>query len=161
MGTVVEIVPYDTAWPCVYLDTRHRLEVFLSDIVQSIDHVGSTAVPDPAAKPYIDIDVVLKHPNIMDDGRARMEAAGFEPRGSRHGDGIFAFMVRDPLPGLRVYLCPPHSLTIRIECVFVTSFARTPLLPMTTRRLRWFSPSNTMMMAMPIHAPSPISSVRR
>lgn len=40
-----------------------------------------------------------------------MELAGFEPRGHRHGDGVYAFMVRDPLPGLRVYLCPPGSET--------------------------------------------------
>ncbi|MQB20140.1 GrpB family protein [Agrobacterium tumefaciens] len=63
------------------------------------------------AKPYIDIDVVLKPPTHMEDGRVRMQAAGLEPRGSRHGDGVFAFMLRDPLPGLRVYLCPPNSLT--------------------------------------------------
>jgi hypothetical protein len=97
----------------------------------------------------------------MEDGRARMQAAGLEPRGSRHGDGVSAFLLRDPLAGLRVYLCRPIASPIRTDCVSVISSARTPLLPITMRRLRWLSPSNTRMMAMPTPAPSPTSFARR
>lgn len=161
MGTLVKIVSYNADWPRLYLDTRNRLEALLGDIAEGIKHVGSTAVPGLAAKPYTDIDVVLKHSTHMEDGRARMQAAGLEPRGSRHGDGVFAFMLRDPLPGLRVYLCPPNSSPSRTDCVSVISFARTPHLPITMRRLRWLSPSNTRTMAMPIPAPSPTSFARR
>jgi len=111
MGTLVKIVPYNADWPRLYLETRNRLEALLGDIAEGIEHVGSTAVPGLVAKPYIDIDVVLKHSTQMEDGWARMQAAGLEPRGSRHDDGVFAFMLRDPLPGLRVYFCTPNSLT--------------------------------------------------
>ncbi|KQZ97482.1 hypothetical protein ASD74_09930 [Rhizobium sp. Root564] len=111
MGTLVEIVPYNADWPRLYREIQDRLEALLGEIAEGIEHVGSTAVPGLVAKPYIDIDVVLKHSTHMEEGRARMQAAGLEPRGSRHGDGVFAFMLRDPLPGLRVYLCPPNSLT--------------------------------------------------
>ncbi|WP_296083240.1 GrpB family protein [uncultured Agrobacterium sp.] len=116
MGTLVKIVPSDSDWPSVYSDAQHRLEILLKGMFDSIEHVGSTAVHNLSAKPHVDIDVVVKHLDFMQDSRARMEAVGFEPRGSRHGDGVFAFKIgavtaADPLPGLRVYLCPPDSVT--------------------------------------------------
>ncbi|PVE50063.1 hypothetical protein DC430_23225 [Rhizobium rhizogenes] len=161
MGTLVKIVPYNADWPRLYRDTQNRLEALLGDLVEGIEHVGSTAVPGLAAKPYIDIDVVLKHSTHMEDGRARMQAAGLEPRGSRHGDGVFAFML-----GIRCRVCAfifarPIASPTRTDCVSVISSARTPLLPITMRRLRWLSPRNIWTMAMPIPAPSPTSFARR
>lgn len=40
-------------------------------------HIGSTAVPGLAAKPVIDVDVLV--PDVLDEGRylGRLEAAGF------------------------------------------------------------------------------------
>jgi len=128
MATLVEIVAYDPDWPRLYLDTQDRLDLLLSGMVENIEHVGSTSVAGLAAKPYIDIDVVLKHSSCMDDARSRMEAAGFEPRGSRHGDGVFAFTVRDPLPGLRVYLCPPGSKTRQNRMRFRDTLRQNPSL---------------------------------
>lgn len=111
LGTPVEIVPYDPTWPESYSNIEAELRSLLYGMVQSIDHVGSTAVPSLAAKPYIDIDVVLTDVAHIGRSRILLETSGYESRGSRYGDGIWAFMIREPFPGQRVYLCPPGNTT--------------------------------------------------
>jgi GrpB-like predicted nucleotidyltransferase (UPF0157 family) len=52
----IQIVPYDSAWPLLFLEERVRLESLLSPWLRGpIVHIGSTAVPGLAAKPVIDI----------------------------------------------------------------------------------------------------------
>ncbi len=52
----VAIVDYCPGWPISFLSEKRRLEAALHHIpVQSIDHIGSTAVPGLAAKPIIDM----------------------------------------------------------------------------------------------------------
>ena len=54
------VVAYDPAWPHLFRSMRERLQDLLvgSDVL--IEHVGSTAVPGLAAKPIVDIDVVVQ-----------------------------------------------------------------------------------------------------
>ena len=55
------IVPYDAAWPRLFLEERAILENLLTRwLVGPIEHVGSTAVPGLAAKPVIDIMAGVK-----------------------------------------------------------------------------------------------------
>jgi GrpB-like predicted nucleotidyltransferase (UPF0157 family) len=49
----VEIVTYDSAWPAAFEAERKRLAQLLVGV--EIHHFGSTAVPDLAAKPVIDM----------------------------------------------------------------------------------------------------------
>ena len=52
----VEIVPYDTSWPQRFLDEKLLLEEALAPwLIGDIEHIGSTAIPNLAAKPIIDI----------------------------------------------------------------------------------------------------------
>jgi GrpB-like predicted nucleotidyltransferase (UPF0157 family) len=52
----IEVVPYDPAWPALFLEESRELQrVLASWLVGSIEHIGSTAVPGIAAKPIIDI----------------------------------------------------------------------------------------------------------
>jgi GrpB-like predicted nucleotidyltransferase (UPF0157 family) len=54
----VAVVPYDSRWPALYAAERDVLcEVLAPWLVGGIEHVGSTAVPELAAKPIIDIMV--------------------------------------------------------------------------------------------------------
>jgi GrpB-like predicted nucleotidyltransferase (UPF0157 family) len=55
---VVEVVPYDPSWPGRFQAERQRLADVLPG-ASRIDHVGSTSVPGLAAKPIIDIVVVV------------------------------------------------------------------------------------------------------
>jgi len=52
----VEIVPYDPMWPAKFEDEVAILRRGLAPwLVGPIEHIGSTAVPDLASKPVIDI----------------------------------------------------------------------------------------------------------
>jgi GrpB-like predicted nucleotidyltransferase (UPF0157 family) len=60
----------------------------------AVDHIRITAVPGLAAKPAIDVDVTLSG---LDEVPAASEAfikAGFEPRGNRYDDDVWAFLFR-------------------------------------------------------------------
>lgn len=51
----VIIVPYDTQWPGLYETERGRILERVEPHLETIEHIGSTAVPGLAAKPIIDI----------------------------------------------------------------------------------------------------------
>ena len=55
----VRISNYDTQWPYLFSCIEHELREQLGALVLAIEHVGSTAVPGLAAKPIIDIEVVI------------------------------------------------------------------------------------------------------
>ncbi|WP_105401979.1 MULTISPECIES: GrpB family protein [Neorhizobium] len=117
MPTPVEIVDYDPSWPACFAEAAHGLAALLGDMVVSIDHVGSTSVPGLAAKPLIDIDVTLRSTTDIPASSTLLHSLGYEPRGSRHGDGVWAFLLRGE-PGQRVYLCPPDNETHRKRMLF-------------------------------------------
>jgi GrpB-like predicted nucleotidyltransferase (UPF0157 family) len=102
----VEIVPYDAAWLGSFNEIAAALITLLGDRVLDIHHIGSTSIPGMAAKPLIDIDVIMPTAADVIDACPLMEAAGYEPRGNRYDADIFAFMKRTAAPKQRVYLCP-------------------------------------------------------
>ena len=59
MGGPIVISDYDPRWPELFCELRDGLPAGLRVRARSIEHVGSTAVPGLAAKPIIDIDVVV------------------------------------------------------------------------------------------------------
>ncbi|MBN1260483.1 MAG: GrpB family protein [Anaerolineae bacterium] len=61
------VAPYDPAWPQRFEVERARVAQALGDLALEIHHVGSTAAPGLAAKPIIDILVVVRH---LDDAPA-------------------------------------------------------------------------------------------
>jgi GrpB-like predicted nucleotidyltransferase (UPF0157 family) len=75
-GTV-NVVEYDPNWPQLFSREQQRIHEILGDVALSVDHVGSTSVPGLAAKPIIDIDLVV--PNSADESTyvPQLEAAGY------------------------------------------------------------------------------------
>lgn len=58
----IHIQPYDPAWPSIFSQIQFSLESLLrahSVPFIAIEHVGSTSVPGLAAKPIIDIDIIV------------------------------------------------------------------------------------------------------
>ncbi|WP_375003600.1 GrpB family protein [Aeromicrobium sp. CTD01-1L150] len=60
--TGIEVVDPDPAWPQIYAFLDARIREALGDLVVDLAHVGSTAVPGLAAKPVIDIDLLVEQP---------------------------------------------------------------------------------------------------
>jgi GrpB-like predicted nucleotidyltransferase (UPF0157 family) len=55
----IQIVDYDSEWPRLFEREAERIQATLGDWVLLIEHVGSTSVPELAAKPRIDMLLVV------------------------------------------------------------------------------------------------------
>ena len=75
-GPVV-ITAYDPAWPALYAREAARIRAALGERALLLEHAGSTSVPGLAAKPRIDIVLVV--PNSADEAAyvPPLEAAGY------------------------------------------------------------------------------------
>jgi GrpB-like predicted nucleotidyltransferase (UPF0157 family) len=118
MPTLVELVPYDPNWRSDFSAAEVLLRTVLRDLVMAVDHIGSTAVPGLPSKPIIDVDVTLSGPDVVPDASAALIEAGFEPRGNRYDDDVWAFLLKCPAPQVRVYLCPPANKTHERRMLF-------------------------------------------
>ena len=56
----ITVVPYNPTWPEVYAREETRICTALGDRVVQLDHIGSTAVPGLAAKPVIDVQLLVE-----------------------------------------------------------------------------------------------------
>lgn len=73
----VALVPYDPEWPRLYEREAARIREALGEKVIRIEHTGSTAVPGLAAKPIIDITLVVRDAADEADYVPDLEAAGY------------------------------------------------------------------------------------
>jgi GrpB-like predicted nucleotidyltransferase (UPF0157 family)/predicted acetyltransferase len=57
---LIELAPYDTRWPTMAaLEIKKLCEIFSSNQIVDIQHVGSTAIPGMRSKPIIDIQIAV------------------------------------------------------------------------------------------------------
>lgn len=78
------LAEYDPAWPALFERETQRIRTALGHAVLQIEHVGSTAVPGLAAKPRIDILLV-----VPDSSDERSYLPALERRG-------YLLRIRDP-----------------------------------------------------------------
>lgn len=78
MKKPITVVPYDPRWPGIFEAEAALIRQALGDNCRAIHHVGSTSVPNLAAKPKIDMLVVVKDPVLA---KQQLEPLGIEYRG--------------------------------------------------------------------------------
>jgi len=93
-----EVVEYDPRWPVWFAEIRARLTPYLTELPHQIEHVGSTAVPGLAAKPIIDVDVVVPTAELVPAAIAALTAAGYQHEGDL---GV---------PGREAFALPPNTV---------------------------------------------------
>jgi GrpB-like predicted nucleotidyltransferase (UPF0157 family) len=76
----------------------------LGDTAVAIEHVGSTAVPGLAAKPVIDIDVVIDTERRLDEAITRLAALGYTHEGDLGVVGRAAFRAPPDAPPHHLYV---------------------------------------------------------
>jgi GrpB-like predicted nucleotidyltransferase (UPF0157 family) len=74
---LLELVPYDPAWPAAFEAEAARIRAALGSIALRIDHHGSTSVPGLAAKPIIDIQVSVADLDPMDRYHRPLRSIGY------------------------------------------------------------------------------------
>lgn len=93
----IEVVDYDESWPALFEQLAQPLRRALAGLDADVEHVGSTAVPGLAAKPVIDVDVVVRSPEDVPAAIERLRALGYV----RQGD--------EGIPGREAFLWPPDT----------------------------------------------------
>jgi GrpB-like predicted nucleotidyltransferase (UPF0157 family) len=73
----IQIVDYDPSWPALFEREAKRIRTTLGNQIVRIEHVGSTSVPRLAAKPIIDILLVLPDTANEPAYVPALEAAGY------------------------------------------------------------------------------------
>ncbi|HEX4125858.1 MAG TPA: GrpB family protein, partial [Tepidisphaeraceae bacterium] len=109
----VIIVEYDRAWPAAFEEFRRRLWPAIADAAESIEHVGSTAVPGLAAKPIIDMTIVVPAPAAMTTVIDRLAGLGYRHQGDRGMAGREAFDNPPGAPAHHLYAAVRGNLGLR------------------------------------------------
>jgi len=73
----IELVDYDPRWPELFRREAKRIRAALGDGALRIEHTGSTAVPGLAAKPIVDIVLVVADSAGEESYVPALEAAGY------------------------------------------------------------------------------------
>ena len=106
--TRVALAEADPAWPQRYEEHARRIRAVLGETAKRVEHIGSTAVPSLAAKPIVDILLVVE--DSADEGSylPHLEAAGYQLR-VREPDFDEHRMLRTPSRDVHLHVFPTGS----------------------------------------------------
>jgi GrpB-like predicted nucleotidyltransferase (UPF0157 family) len=108
----VLVVDYDPSWPDMFEVLRRPVWAAVRDVAVSVEHVGSTAVPGLAAKPIIDMDVIVASSDSLPEAIGRLATLGYIYRGNLGIDDREAFDSPQGLPAHHLYVCPEESVAL-------------------------------------------------
>ncbi|QIK72490.1 GrpB family protein [Propioniciclava coleopterorum] len=109
----IEVTPPSEQWPVQFAGVAAALTRALAGVpVVGIEHVGSTSVPGLAAKPILDIDVVVRREDVA-AAIAALAAAGYEHHGDLGVTDREALLAPDADPKRNVYVCVAGTLHLR------------------------------------------------
>jgi GrpB-like predicted nucleotidyltransferase (UPF0157 family) len=76
-GRPVVVVDYDPGWADRFAAADAGLRAALGDLVCNVEHVGSTSIPGLAAKPIVDIDLLVTDADDEAGYRPALERLGY------------------------------------------------------------------------------------
>jgi GrpB-like predicted nucleotidyltransferase (UPF0157 family) len=86
------VADYDEEWPNLFERIARPVRDAVADLGADVEHVGSTSVPGLAAKPVIDIDVVVPSSDEVPAAIERLQSLGYVYQGDKGIKGREAFM---------------------------------------------------------------------
>ena len=115
----IVVLPYDEKWKQDFIDIKNEIMDAIGTFAIAIEHVGSTSVEGLAAKPIIDIDVVVKSGNVERAIRA-LENIGYIHEGNLGIEGreAFAYEGKEHLQAHHLYVCPENSEELKRHLAF-------------------------------------------
>jgi GrpB-like predicted nucleotidyltransferase (UPF0157 family) len=116
----VIVVPYDEKWKAEFERIKEELLLVLDNSIIAIEHVGSTSVEGLAAKPIIDIDIIIKDYNSFEDIKIRLAQIGYTHEGDL---GIkdrqaFQYENKQHLMKHHLFVCPAYSEELKRHITF-------------------------------------------
>ncbi|AIQ51928.1 GrpB family protein [Paenibacillus sp. FSL R7-0331] len=118
MGSELIVVDYDPSWTGTYAKLREFVLPVLEDIIVSIEHVGSTSVPGLAAKPIIDMDVVVPAQEDVSIAIERLATLGYVHEGDLGIEGREAFIPPSDVIWHHLYVCTVDSAEYKRHILF-------------------------------------------
>ncbi len=118
MRTIV-VEPYRAEWKDAFREIEAFLKQGLGQSFVAIEHVGSTAVEGLAAKPIIDIDIVIEHYGVFQTVKTKLEALGYYHNGDQGIKTREAFKYKKtPFMTHHLYVCPKDSMELKKHLAF-------------------------------------------
>ncbi len=116
----IVVVLYNPRWAQDFAKIRAELEDALGGLALQIEHVGSTSVPGLAAKPVIDVDVVIRDDSVLGDAVSKLAEIGYEHEGNLGIPGREAFRYdgKEHLRKHHLYVCPQDSAELKRHLAF-------------------------------------------
>ena len=116
----VEVCQYNPKWKNAFLNIKNELQTVLGNYAIAIEHVGSTSVEGLAAKPIIDIDIVISDYSVLEEVVRRLSKIGYEHEGNLGIEGREAFRYegKEHLQKHHLYVCPQDSVELNRHILF-------------------------------------------
>jgi GrpB-like predicted nucleotidyltransferase (UPF0157 family) len=124
----VRICDYDPEWPHVFSRIECKLREHVGTLAVAVEHVGSTSVPGLAAKPIIDIEIVIASVYQFPSIKERLEKFGYIHRGPIGVPGREAFSCVIDLPAHHLYVCETGAGPLREHLCFRDALRQSPEL---------------------------------
>lgn len=115
----VIVLPYDSNWKEEFKKIKKELEQSIGNDIISIEHVGSTSVEGLAAKPVIDIDIIIDCV-MFDHIKRKLYAIGYIHEGDLGitGREAFKYENKEHLMKHHLYVCDKDSEELKKHIVF-------------------------------------------
>ena len=119
-GKKVIVKEYDPCWPQAFRRIRQELVNGLDSCILSVEHVGSTSVPGLAAKPIIDLDVIISDTISLELVIEKLAYMGYIHEGDLGIQGREAFCYEDKrhLYKHHLYVCRESSRELNRHITF-------------------------------------------
>lgn len=135
MPDPIIIVDYNPAWPVEFERLRDRAAAAIGGLAVAIEHIGSTAVPGLAAKPVIDLVIVVE-PDDLQRAVECLTGIGYVHRGNLGVEGREAFGVPEGEPLHHLYVSPTDSEELRAQLAFRDRLRGSPALAIEYEALK-------------------------
>lgn len=122
----IEVVDYDATWATRFREVRERIWPALEGLAIGIEHVGSTSVPGLAAKPVIDIDVVISSRGRFPAVREALHTLGYLHRGNLGIPGREAFHRPPETYPHHLYVCSVDTPNLHDHLVLRDTLRQRP-----------------------------------
>ncbi len=126
--TKLLIEEYSSTWVTTFQQLRLVYLTHLADLITDVQHVGSTSVPGLAAKPVIDIDLIINDKDNLAGVIEKLRLLGYDYLGDLGIPDREAFKPQSDQvpyagnsrtwPKHNLYVCPADSESLRNHIVF-------------------------------------------